>query len=148
LTLYRICRAKFPANDGEGAKQYGGRWNHEGTPVLYCAGAESLCMVETLVHTGDLPVDRVVIAAEIPDPPSVEIIDNADLPADWNAPDAPSSTKDIGTRWAQTKSSLVLSVPSAISPRERNYLLNPAHPDFSKIVFSPPQPFPFDPRLK
>ena len=35
-----------------------------------------------------------------------------------------------------------------IVPSERNYLLNPAHPDFSRIRFFPPRPFAFDRRLK
>jgi RES domain-containing protein len=37
---------------------------------------------------------------------------------------------------------------SVVVPYERNYLLNPAHPDFPKIRFSAPKPFVFDKRLK
>jgi RES domain-containing protein len=40
-----------------------------------------------------------------------------------------------------------LSVPSAVVPPERNYLLNPAHRDFTKIRIGKPEPFHFDPRL-
>jgi RES domain-containing protein len=42
---------------------------------------------------------------------------------------------------------LPLSVPSAVIPKERNYILNPAHPDFARIVFASPEPFDFDDRL-
>jgi RES domain-containing protein len=90
----------------------------------------------------------VVIAAEIPDTLAIPEYTEADLPIDWNAPVPPSLTKDLGTTWARVKSSLVISVPSVIVPDERNYLVNPAHPDFSLVRFSHPKPFVFDPRLK
>jgi RES domain-containing protein len=41
----------------------------------------------------------------------------------------------------------VLEVPSVIIPGEVNYLLNPAHPHFRKIVIRKAEPFAFDPRL-
>jgi RES domain-containing protein len=40
------------------------------------------------------------------------------------------------------------SVPSFVVPSERNYLLNPNHSAFAGILFGPPEPFRFDPRLK
>ncbi|MGA3241605.1 MAG: RES domain-containing protein [Bryobacteraceae bacterium] len=57
-------------------------------------------------------------------------------------------TSDLGTGWVIRAATAVLSVPSVIVPSERNYLLNPAHPDFVRIRFSPPRPFTFDKRLK
>jgi RES domain-containing protein len=42
----------------------------------------------------------------------------------------------------------VLSVPSAIVMKERNYVLNPAHPDFQHVQFFASEPFQFDPRLR
>jgi RES domain-containing protein len=71
-----------------------------------------------------------------------------DLPADWNAPVPSSITKDLGSTWAKLKTSLAISVPSAVVPDERNYLINPLHPDFVQLRFSAPKPFVFDPRLK
>ena len=41
----------------------------------------------------------------------------------------------------------MLEVPSVIVEREGNYLLNPAHPDFSSSVIGEPEPFTFDVRL-
>ncbi|MFK7988181.1 MAG: RES family NAD+ phosphorylase [Sandaracinaceae bacterium] len=49
--------------------------------------------------------------------------------------------------WAAGLSSAVLSVPSAVVPEERNYLVNPVHPDFGRIVTAPPVPVTYDPRL-
>jgi RES domain-containing protein len=53
----------------------------------------------------------------------------------------------LGSNWVARNESAVLSVPSAIIPIERNYLLNPAHADFARIRIRPPQPFGFDARL-
>jgi RES domain-containing protein len=39
-------------------------------------------------------------------------------------------------------------VPSVVIPEERNYLLNPAHPHFSRISWNTPEPFRFDLRLR
>ena len=52
------------------------------------------------------------------------------------------------TNWANVLATAVLNVPSAEIPKERNYLLNPAHPGFRRIRFSDPEPFYFDARLK
>ena len=71
------------------------------------------------------------------------------LPPDWNGPDAPfDPTQAIGREWILDGDSAVLSVPSAIIPEERNYVLNVGHRDFSRIEFLPSKPFRFDPRLK
>jgi RES domain-containing protein len=43
--------------------------------------------------------------------------------------------------------SAILEVPSAVIPRESNYLLNPAHPQFGRIRVAGRAPFSFDPRL-
>jgi len=40
-----------------------------------------------------------------------------------------------------------MRLPFNVIPQERNYILNPAHPDFSRLVFASPEPFDFDERL-
>jgi len=54
---------------------------------------------------------------------------------------------EIGDRWVQERRSAVLALPSAISPDDTNFLLNPTHPDFKRIRIHPPINFDFDPRL-
>lgn len=115
---------------------------------MYCAATASLCALEVLAHGAKLPADMIVIEARIPKSVSIRMIEEADLPASWNGPVAIKKTKDLGTSWARSGASAVLSVPSVVVPNERNYLLNPAHPDFSRIRFSVPKPFVFDKRLK
>jgi len=46
----------------------------------------------------------------------------------------PSSTRDIGSAWAQSKASPVLAVPSAVVPIETNFLLNPLMPNSRKFA--------------
>jgi RES domain-containing protein len=53
----------------------------------------------------------------------------------------------LGDRWAAELRSPVLEVPSVLIPEESNYILNPLHPDFSRIAIGEPQDFVFDPRL-
>ena len=70
-----------------------------------------------------------------------------DLPDNWNSDPIPKSVKNVGDQWIQNQESAIMKVPSAIIPFEYNYLINPSHPDFEKIVIHSPQEFAFDPRL-
>src|SRR5262249_55998630 len=77
----------------------------------------------------------------------VTALDAAALPARWNAYPGPARLRELGDAWLAERRSAVLSVPSAVVPAERNYLLNPAHPDFRKVTLGAPQRFAFDRRL-
>jgi RES domain-containing protein len=70
------------------------------------------------------------------------------LPPDWKKRRAPTTTKQIGDLWVAANESVVLKVPSVIIEGENNYLLNPGHPDFGKVLIGEPQAFRFDRRLK
>jgi RES domain-containing protein len=138
LTVYRICKAKYSANDGEGARHAGGRWNHKGTPMLYCGATASLCALEVLAHSARLPTDMIVVQATIPNSLSTQTVEESDLPPNWNTPEPSRKTQDIGTDWIKSGATAVLSVPSVVVPSERNYLLNPAHPEFATFRFFGP----------
>jgi RES domain-containing protein len=146
---WRIVKARHAASafNGEGASQVGGRWNSRGTWVVYTSGTQSLAALETLVHLNPPVHFRYVAFAITFDDALVETIRTAALPSDWNDEPPPPSTKAIGDRWVKQARSAVLELPSAIIPGESNYLLNPAHPHFRKIVIGKPEPFTFDPRL-
>lgn len=151
LRVWRLCKRAHAAFDGDGARLAGGRWNRRGTRVVYASESLSLAALEILVHGGDpalLPADLVAIPADIPASVAIESLEDARLPADWRRIPAPESLAALGTAWAQAARTPVLSVPSAIVPQERNYLLNPAHPDFAKIRLGTPEPFSLDRRLR
>ena len=68
-----------------------------------------------------------MIEARIPSGVMINRVRIDDLPSDWRDIDARGKLQAIGAEWARKRSAAVLAVPSAIVPRESNYLLNPLH---------------------
>jgi RES domain-containing protein len=138
------------AFDGEGARRYGGRWNHIGVPAVYTAAHLSLAVLEVLVHVSaeeDLPADLVAISADLPDDLAIEHVRIEELPVNWRRTPAPPMLAERGTAWLTAVRTAVLAVPSAVIPSETNYILNPAHPDFRRVVVHRAERFNLDPRL-
>jgi len=149
LRVWRLVTARFvdSAFSGDGARRYGGRWNKKGVPLVYTAGSQSLAMLEMLVQDEPLRARYVTIAAEIPTGIKIDRITLAQLPTDWRNRAALEQLRTIGSAWALQLSSAVLEVPSAVVPAEANYLLNPKHPDYSKVLIGEPQTLVTDLRL-
>jgi RES domain-containing protein len=116
--------------------------------MVYTAGSQALAALELLVHLdrADILPAYLLIPAEIPDA-LIEKLDPATLPRNWRAEPAPPRVRAIGDRWIASATSVALEVPSAVVPAERNYLLNPAHPDFARTAIGKPHRFELDPRL-
>jgi RES domain-containing protein len=150
VTAWRFVKAKLQdqAFSGEGARRFGGRWNSPGTLVVYAAGGISLALLELLAHLEDASLLRsyVLFRLDFKDT-FIETLDEAVLPKGWRDSPSPPGVKAIGDRWFRESRSAVLSVPSAVVPLERNYLINPAHPDFRRIETSGPVKYEFDPRI-
>lgn len=151
MDAWRICRSKYEASafSGYGAEKTGGRWNYKGHPVVYSSENLSLAALELFVHVtpGIIPADLVSIRGEVPNKVSIDEIKESDLPRNWRDYPAPAALQKLGTDWIQGMTSLVLIVPSAINPFDRNILINPAHPEIRKLKISKAQPFQFDPRM-
>jgi RES domain-containing protein len=77
----------------------------------------------------------------------ISAIDVGELPRGWNGDPPPLECQRLGDEWAASLGSVVLRVPSAIVPSESNFLLNPRHPEFSRLRIGNPVPFRFDPRF-
>lgn len=148
IAAYRIVKTRWAAFafDGEGARRSGGRWNSIGTRMVYAAESRALAALEVLVHLEGPAQGYSVVACEFPEA-FVETITVGILPADWRTAPAPAALAALGNTWIMRRSSAVLSVPSALVDGERNYLLNPEHPDFPRVLVYPPEPFPYDARL-
>jgi RES domain-containing protein len=150
VTAWRITKRKHAksAFSGEGAREFGGRWNNPGTAVVYAAQSQSLAALEMLVHldSAELLEKYVLIAVEF-DQSLVRPVDAAALPRHWRSEPPPAELRSIGDNWAVAGSSAVLQVPSALVPGENNFLLNPEHRDFASLQFGKPLAFRFDPRL-
>ena len=136
------------AFDGEGARQFGGRWNRLGTRAVYASATLSLAALEFFVNLDrDTEPDQLVaISADTPDDMRIEYIEVSDLPKNWRRYPVPEELQDLGTAWVASASTAMLVVPSAVIPEERNYLLSPAHPDFKRFRLNKPEAFHFDPR--
>jgi RES domain-containing protein len=150
IRAWRLIKAEHAddAFDGEGARRGGGRWNSKGARVVYTSGLLSLATLEVMVHNHFFSALKNYVCIPIDFDSSLsQSITLEDLPDNWKADPIPQSVKEVGDRWIQNQESAILKVPSAIIPAEYNYLINPSHPDFEKIVIHPPQKFAFDPRL-
>jgi RES domain-containing protein len=149
VRVWRIASAAHAAFDGEGARRYGSRWTPKGLPAVFTSATLSLAALERFVNTDpDLEPDQLVaIAVDIDPNVAVETVAVADLPADWRTYPPPPALAVTGERWLRTSISVVLSVPSAVIPNERNFILNPAHPDFGELTIHPSEPFSFDPQM-
>ena len=152
MILYRLTKTKYlmTAWTGYGAKEAGGRWNSVGVPMVYVSETASLTMLETLVHLNAPQImdSFTLLRIEVSDD-QFQDADMAQLPANWSDEDAPPALAEYGDAWCYTNSSIALRVPSALSPVEYNFLLNPEHADFYGIARKADAiPFRFDNRLR
>ena len=114
---------------------------------MYASASLALAAIETFIHLGDdvLNIKFVHFRTVIPD--SVAIQHCRRPPPGWRAEPPDEASMRYGSTWVRRRRSAVLQVPSAIVPSEKNYLLNPHHPDFRRIRLGRPLPFVFDPRM-
>ncbi len=147
---WRLFKTAYAATDllGEGSRLFGGRLNSKGTAVVYTSGSLALAAFETLVHVQSVSLltkyhmrrltfdDRLVIT-----------VSAGQLPPNWRDSPPPAEIQRFGDQWVAAGRSPILRVPSALLPQEDNFILNPAHPDFAKIVFETSEPFVFPPRI-
>jgi RES domain-containing protein len=149
MRIWRIARNVYDPLNGEGARQEGGRWNPVGTSVVYAYAHLSLAVLEQLVHVDpeDLPDGLAAFEIDVPEDLLIETVEASDLPSGWNDVTTHPACQEIGRRWTEGQSSPVLRVPSAVVPREANYLVNPEHPEAERIRVAGEAPFQFDERL-
>jgi RES domain-containing protein len=115
--------------------------------VIYTAANQSLAMLEMLVQDQPLRARYVMIEARIPSGVTVDRVSIDDLPSDWREMGARQKLKAIGAQWGRKRKAAVLAVPSAIVPRESDYLINPLHPAFKRTTIGKPTTVETDLRL-
>lgn len=158
MRLFRLTQKKYASDPFNpiGAKLYGGRWNSKGTEALYFSISESLCTLEVLVHVNS---DRTII--DLYDLFSIDLsldliaqLALEDLPENWRDIPSPRSTQLIGDEFLKLPyleaehAYAALQVPSVISPRESNFLVNPHHPEMKAVLANAVKiPIQFDPRI-
>ena len=146
--MLRKAYAQSPL-DGEGAYRYGGRWSSAGTRLSYTSEHQSLAMLEYFVHldAADAPPDLVLVTAEVPDDLPQQRVTVNELPAGWRRSPAPAELARIGDEFVHKGAQCVLIVPSALAPNENNWLLNPQHGGFRRVVVSRIEPLIYDERM-
>ena len=126
MLLYRICNKKYQqsAFDGEGAKQYGGRWNNKGIATVYLSNSPALAVLEILVHLNDQSQLRNFCLFEI-NVPEAKIVSLPQkvLSSNWRVSTNMNETRRIGDHWLTQENSLCLQVPSTIinAPNSFNF---------------------------
>ena len=150
ISVWRITKRKHAktAFTGEGARLYGGRWNSPGRPIVYTADSRALALAEIVVHLESAAVleTYVVFRVEIEES-LIANLEPSSLPRNWRAEPIPKRVTNLGDTWLASGATAVLRVPSAIVAGEFNYLLNPAHPDFTKLEIHAPESFRIDKRF-
>lgn len=148
---WRIDREKWSGQSfsGHGAALAGGRWNPPGMRVVYASQHLATAAWEKFVHLPKPIPDalRFVrfaiwfrgVAIERPSP--------ATLPPDWRSEPVGEGSQEFGAAWLRSGRTAVVAVPCVLLPEEENYLINPSHPEFTRIEIGPPEPFEFGPRL-
>ena len=150
MEVFRLSREKFASIlSGKGAAIRGARWNSIGVELIYCASNRSLAMAEVAVHftLATLPSDYVMMTVFIPDDILFQKISQSDLPSEWNAFPHPVSTQATGDMFVSANKYCILQIPSVVTQGDYNMLINPNHPDFSKIKIVTTEKFPFDKRI-
>lgn len=150
LQVYRITKAQYGRDlSGTGAYLYGGRWNNPGIHMLYTADSVALATLENLAHLrrGITANNFVLVTIGLPEQEYPSVEDFISLPSDWTmAPPYSKTTRSVSeTDWFQEH--LAIRVPSVITQKDKNYLVNPQHPAMSKVKIISVEDYNFDQRL-
>jgi|SRR6185437_3437249 len=150
MNLWRIIDRSLirEAFSGQGACDYGGRWNSPGNRMVYCSEHPALAALEKLVHIQDMEQLRqsyALISVDCPQGLAETLAER--LPRNWSGDSARARLRRIGDQWIASRRSLALIVPSVVLPRSSNILVNPLHPAFVQLQIAHPESFAFDPRL-
>jgi len=150
MEVYRITHRKWSGKLT--VSGFPARWNSAGILMIYTGCSRSLACLGSVVHRGssDFLIPFIIMEICIPAELEISEISINDLPDGWNKNGDPGYRKcqPFGDKWISESGTAVLKVPSAIIPRESNYLINPNHPDFIKISIESEEPFIFDDRIK
>ena len=146
--VYRLAKRRYPVFDGTGAALEGARWNSPGRALIYASEHYSTTLLEKLVHAGRtaLPGAHHAAAITIPDDLAIDTF-QGDTVAGWELEDS-AAARGYGDDWHASSRTAVLIVPSLPGqPIERNFIINPAHPDARRIEVGPSFDVMWDGRL-
>ena len=143
--LWRV--SNYHTLDGFGGLDYSGRWNTAGRRIVYLADSPAGALFETLVHlqvaAEDIPPSYTLLRVQVASGLTVHAIEPPRV--DWK--EHVEVTRQLGDAWLRQARAPLVSIPSAVVPRARNYLLNPLHPKAGAITVAEVIEGRNDPRL-
>ncbi len=149
MLVYRLSKAAYIRDlSGTGGLYGSGRWHQKGTRILYTSQTLALAKLEVLANTPLLPRHYALLVLNIPDNIARRVLMAAQLPPNWRHFPAPKALVAFTDDWIAEGRCLVMQVPSVHSPYEVNYLINPLHPEASRLEVVEVLPHDFDERLK
>ena len=129
LVAWRLDHAKYVAtwDSGEGAYQFGGRWNSRGVRAVYCSIDPSTALLEVAVHKGFRTLDTVphsLTSLFIADAAAVHVVEPDSVPnPNWLRPGIPSAgQQQFGDALLAAHKFIV--IPSAVSTRSWNLIFD------------------------
>jgi RES domain-containing protein len=145
MELWRI--SNYADLSGGGGLQAAGRWHTRGRRIVYLADHPASALLEMLVHMDRdlLPASYRLLRVVVPETIVADRVGDDALAFDWRI--QPALTRQIGDQWLDRSSTALLQVPSVIVPLGKNFLLNPGHPDATKVAIVEVVNAPLDPRL-
>ena len=152
ITVYRIAKSMYIRDlSGRGAELYGGRWSPKGVPVVYASENRALAALEFLGRMQSLvsKAQRIPLSnasIEVPEN-SIHAIATESLPDNWWQYPAPTALQNVGLKWINAGTFLLIKVPSVHVRQEYNILINPHHPEMRNVKITDVEPFIYDPRL-
>ncbi len=143
MIVYRI--SNHADLSGAGGLRAPGRWNSLGRRIVYCSSSVALCQMEMLVHVERelIPDSYRLLTIELPDEMTVF---EPELPDEWQQDVSISRT--VFEEFCVLGSAAIMRAPSAIVPEDRNYLINPLHPDARMITVLANKQYEYDERLR
>jgi len=149
MQVWRLFPRRFrsTAFGGVGGLYAASRWDHLGVAMVYTSTSPALAALEFFVNLepNEAPDDLAIAEASVPDE-LIETLELDLLAPNWRGLNH-QTCRDLGSGWAASNRSLALQVPSAVVEGDWNVLLNPKHPEFTKVKIAAPKPFHYDERM-
>lgn len=148
IVLRKFGKTEQEAFSGLSGFSADGRWHSWGRHLDYAAESLSLATLERLVHYKrfDALEPHVLYSLDIPSS-AIDVVHM--LPPGWDGEDPLPAVQAIGNTWCDRQKSPALLVASAVTPGEKNLLINSRHPEWRwSWVIAGPRKFVFEPRLK
>ena len=140
MILWRV--SAFADLSGAGGLHVSGRWHTQGKPIVYASESVALALLEVLTQVEDrldLPPDYQLLRIEGDDGLAV---------ARWDEPlPELAESRAWGDRWLAEGATPLASVPAAVAPHSRNWLINPAHEGAREIKLASAERWAWDERL-